>query len=39
MYELAVPESNLDTEVRKTKCMSLSLTAEHLACNNMIDFN
>ena len=41
MFEFSIPESNFDTEVRKTSCTCLSLNTEKLTCNlnNIIDFN
>ena len=41
MFEFSIPESNFDTEVRKTYSTRLSLNAKKLACNmnNIIDFN
>ena len=41
MFEFSIPESNFDTEVRKTSSMCLSLNAEKLIwnLNNIIDFN
>ena len=41
MFEFSIPESNFDTEVRKTSSTWLSLNAEKLTCNlnNIIDFN
>ena len=41
MFEFSLPESNFDTEVRKTFSTGLSLNPEKLKCNmnNMIDFN
>ena len=41
MFEFSIPESNFDTEVRKTSSTCLSLNAEKLTGNrkNIIDFN
>ena len=41
MFEFSIPESNIDTEVRKTSSTCLSLNAEKLTGNmkNIIDFN
>ena len=33
MFEFSIPESNFDTEVRKTSSTCLSLNAEKLTCN------
>ena len=41
MFEFSIPESNFDTEVRKTCSTGLNLNAEKLTCNmnNITDFN
>ena len=41
MFEFSIPESNFDTEVRKTSSACLNLNAEKLTCNmnNITDFN
>ena len=41
MFEFSIPESNFDTEVRKTSSTCLNANAEKLSCNmnNIIDFN
>ena len=41
IFEFTMPESNFDTEVRKTSSTCLSLNAEKFTCNlnNIINFN